>query len=314
MKILFTGGSSFTGYWFVQELARAGHDVVATFRRPPGAYPDALRGRRSKALEGLCRPVSGCSFGDEQFLRLVRDEGGWDLLCHHAADVTNYKSPDFDVHAALENNTRSLPAVLDALAATGCRRILLTGSIFEQDEGAGSEGLPAFSPYGLSKGLTAQVFRYHALARGLHLGKFVIPNPFGPLEEPRFVSYLVRSWQAKKVPAVNTPAYVRDNIHVSLLAKAYARFAASLPSSPGLSKLSPSGYAESQGAFAQRVATELAGRLGLPCPLALAKQTEFSEPRVRINTDLLDATSLGWDEAAAWDALAEFYAETRYRT
>ena len=47
-----------------------------------------------------------------KFLALIK-EGGWDLLCHHAADVTNYKSPDFDTVAALRNNTYNLPAVLE---------------------------------------------------------------------------------------------------------------------------------------------------------------------------------------------------------
>jgi UDP-glucose 4-epimerase len=32
MRILLTGASSFTGYWFVRELAAAGHHVVAAFR------------------------------------------------------------------------------------------------------------------------------------------------------------------------------------------------------------------------------------------------------------------------------------------
>ena len=63
-----------------------------------------------------CRPVHGCSFGDEEFLGLIK-EGGWDILCHHGADVTNYKSPDFDTVAAFRNNTYNLPAVLDALGA-----------------------------------------------------------------------------------------------------------------------------------------------------------------------------------------------------
>jgi len=36
MKILFTGGSSFTGYWFIKELVAAGHEVVAAFRRADG--------------------------------------------------------------------------------------------------------------------------------------------------------------------------------------------------------------------------------------------------------------------------------------
>jgi nucleoside-diphosphate-sugar epimerase len=303
VKILLTGGSSFTGTWFVHALADAGHQVVATFRRDPREYPDALRRRRAALVIERCRPVFGVSFGDEAFLRLVR-EGGWDLLAHHAADVTNYKSPDFDVAAALQSNTRELRAVLAALAEGGGRRVLLTGSIFEQGEGAGSDDLPAFSPYGLSKGLTAASFAYHCRAAGLHLGKFVIPNPFGPLEEPRFTHYLVQTWLAGKRASCATPAYVRDNVHVSLLARAYAQFAERLPAAPGTSRLNPSGYAESQGAFTRRFAEEMRPRLGVPCEVELKRQEAFPEPRVRINTDVLDAAALGWDERAAWDEYA----------
>ncbi len=34
MKILFTGASSFTGFWFAKELAAAGHEVFAVFPPP----------------------------------------------------------------------------------------------------------------------------------------------------------------------------------------------------------------------------------------------------------------------------------------
>ena len=65
----------------------------------------------------------------------------------------------------------------------------MTGSVFEQDEGVGNAPMAAFSPYGLSKGLTAQAFRYGCGTLDVPLGKFVIPNPFGPFEEPRFCHY-----------------------------------------------------------------------------------------------------------------------------
>jgi nucleoside-diphosphate-sugar epimerase len=305
MKILFTGGSSFTGFWFLRELTTAGHEVSAVFRKRPAEYPDLVRRQRVALASEACRPVYGCSFGDEAFLGVIR-EGDWDLLCHHGADVTNYKSPDFDPTTALQNNTHHLPAVLNALGAAGCRRVLLTGSVFEGGEGAGSQGLPDFSPYGLSKALTAQTFRYYCARAGLGLGKFVIPNPFGPYEEPRYTSYLMKSWLAGTTPACSNPSYVRDNIHVSLLAKVYSRFAAESPAQ-GFARINPSGYAESQGAFTLRLAQEMRSRLGLPCPVELKKQVDFSEPRVRINTDLPDADALGWDESAAWDDMAHYY-------
>ncbi len=304
MKILLTGASSFTGYWFAKELAAAGHEVTALFRRQPEDYADALRRKRVEALTAICQPVFGVSFGDDRFCELIK-ESRWDLFCHHAADATDYKSPDFNVAAALENNTHNLPRVLDLLMAAGCSKVVLTGSVFENDEGAGSEPREAFSPYGLAKALTWQVFRYYSQVRQMSLGKFVIPNPFGPYEEPRFTHYLIKSWFAGATPSVNTPDYVRDNIHVSLLAMVYVNFAAKL--ADGISRIHPSGYVESQGAFAHRLAREMRQRLGLKCEFAPKAQTDFSEPLIRFNTGSIDIQALNWSEAIAWDELADYY-------
>lgn len=307
MNILFTGASSFTGYWFVKELAAAGHQVTVTFQRSGAGY-EGVRRQRVDLVKTLAEPVFECAFGDEKFLDLVGGSA-WDLLCHHAADVTDYKSPDFDVAAALANNTREIDRILRGVQARGGNRILITGSIFEAHEGAGDNELQAFSPYGLSKTLTAEVFRYYAHRFGLKLGKFVIPNPFGPFEEPRFTAYLVRSWRDWKTPSVKTPHYVRDNIHVSLLALAYCRFATSLTPGPGIQKLNPSGYAESQGAFTRRFAAEMESRLGLPCPFHLEEWQEFPEPRKRTNTDKVAPAFPEWSEQEAWDQLAAYYRE-----
>lgn len=305
MKILFTGASSFTGYWFVRELSAPGHEVTATFRKPAAEYTD-IRAKRLHGLAGACRAVHNVSFGTPEFLDLIKS-GGFDLLCHHAADVTNYKSPDFNAIEATAANTRNLSAVLAAFKSAGGKAVLLTGSVFENDEGAGSEGLNAFSPYGLSKALTYQMFRYYAGVAGLPLGKLVIPNPFGPYEEPRFTAYLIKTWASGKPASVQTPLYVRDNIHVSLLAKCYAQYASDLDAGRAPHRLNPSGYVESQGAFTLRFAREMKARLGLACEVELKDQTQFTEPRVRINTDQPDVNALGWNEAKAWDEVAVYY-------
>jgi nucleoside-diphosphate-sugar epimerase len=259
-------------------------------------------------LVGLCSPIFGCRFGDDAFIETIEREGRWDILCHHAADVTNYKSPNFDIYSALRNNTNRLPLVLEKIIANTCGAVLLTGSIFENDEGKGSDDLRAFSPYGLSKALTYQIFRFWCARHGISLGKFVIPNAFGPFEEQRFTSSLILTWAQRKTASINTPEYVRDNIHVSLLARAYVLFAAELlRSTVPLMKRNPSGYVESQGAFTDRFAREMRERLGLECCFELKRQTEFHEPRVRINTCPATGLVHGWDEAAAWDELAGFY-------
>ena len=307
LKVLITGGSSFTGTWFVKSLAKAGHDVTAVLTREDASAYSELRGRRVQELSQHCQPVFGSSFGDDQFLQLIKSVKP-DVLCHHGADVTNYRSPDFDYHRAVATNTCRIDEVLQAMQDVGSNRVVITGSVFEGGEGAGSENLPHFSPYGLSKALSARVFEHFCQQAEFSLGKFVIPNPFGPLEEPRFTAYLVRTWRAGETPCVNTPAYIRDNIHVSLMAQHYAHFVNNLSCDAGFAKTNPSGYVESQGGFAQRFAREMQSRLDMPCQVDLAHQTEFSEPRIRVNTDALDATALDWDETTAWDEIGKYYA------
>jgi UDP-glucose 4-epimerase len=307
MKILFTGGSSFTGRWFVSKLVEAGHNVWTTFTHDSiAAYGDDVRGRRVAQVAELSRPIFSCRFGDERFCSLLEREG-FDLLCHHAADAANYKSPSFDVGSAVCSNTRDALRVFQTLAANRNAALLLTGTFFEGGEGAGSEALPSFSPYGLSKKLTAEVCIYYCRRVGLRMGKFVIPNPFGPWEEPRFTTYLMRTWLSGDVAQVRTPDYVRDNIHASLLAAAYVQFAEQLPGGSGISRTNPSGYIESQGAFAERVAREMRARTNWQCRIECARQTEFDEPRVRINTEPVDGPALGWNESAAWNDFAEWY-------
>ncbi len=308
MRILLSGASSFTGAWFARSLAEGGHEVVAALASAEGneAYT-GVRARRVALLKAHCKVAFAAPFGSEAFLSLMESLKPFDRLCHHWAQVTLYRSPDFDVFAALAANSRNLVRVLRVMRECGSSALVLTGSVFEPDEGIGNEPLAAFNPYGLSKGLTRQVFAYYAKREGVAFDRFVIANPFGPLEEPRFTDHLMKSWFAGKTAEVKTPRYVRDNIPVDLLARAYAAFVTS--AAPGGRRLGPSFYAETQGAFAERVARAVRARLSLPCALSFAEQKAFPEPQIRINTDFPDAALLGWNEEAAWDAFVRYYEE-----
>lgn len=305
MRILFTGASSFTGFWFARELAEAGHQVIATFQQGRTSY-SGIRAERVERLITHIEPVWNCSFGDQKFVETIHSYDSWDLLCHHAADVTDYKSADFDILSALSSNTRDLRSVLAAAVRASCARVIVTGSVFEPGEGAGSEQLPAFSPYGLSKSLSWQIFSHYCREIRLPIAKFVIPNPFGPFEEERFTAYLVNTWRRGDIAKVNTPEYIRDNIHVSLLAKAYAAFVDNMKGMDS-DRMCPTGYIESQGQFALRVASEVRRRSTLDCGVEIAEQIDFTEPRIRINTDVFDQH--GWSESASWDEFCAYYLE-----
>ena len=297
MRILFTGASSFTGYWIARELIEQGHRVHAICRKNLGSY-EGVRKQRVEKLLGLSEITFGCQFGSKSFLSLLKKQS-FDLFCHHAADAYQYKSPEFDCLHAINSNARNLRQVLQMLQDKGCRRVILTGSVFEPREGGDPES-KALSPYGLSKALTAQIFQAYAETRGMAMGKFIIPNPFGPYEEFRFTSYLAHNWLTGKTPAVATPDYIRDNIPVDLLAKAYAYFV----ETPEKEILRPSGYIETQGEFTERLSQKMTERFCMPCPYICKEQIEFSEPLRRINRDKPDVV---WEENAFWDQLADYY-------
>ena len=308
MKVLFIGGSSFSGFWLCRFLSEVGHEVVMPLTRGMGEY-EGLRRERLIALGDLGRLVPSASLGSEGFLLLVQAEP-WDVFCHHGAKVGNHKSPDFDVAQALENNTRGLGEVLAAFGEGGCRKVVLSGTTFENGEGAGAAPLRAFSPYGSSKGLTAEVFQNYCPKQGMSLGKFVIPNPFGPWEDKGIAKYLIETWLRGEVAQVRTPDYVRDTIPVDLLARCYGKFVEDLPETPGhFEKMNPSGYVETVGAFAQRMARELGPRLGVQAELTFCEQTEFTEPRERSNTQPATELVPDWDESAFWDGYAEYSLE-----
>lgn len=302
MRVLLTGASSFTGFWFACMLADAGHEVTAPLLRARDKSTGDVRAKRVLNLEKKVRIVENCAFGSSVFMNLL--EGSFDLLAHHAAQVGDYRSSDFNISDAVAANTNNLRAIL---SSGKIGNVLLTTSIFAQREGVGSAPLKAFSPYGLSKGITTDIFAYRTAEANVPMGRFVIPNPFGPYEEPRFCAYLIRTWKDGKVAAVNTPSYVRDNIHVDLLAKAYLRYAEQIVSGRASAVFNPSGYIETQGVFAQRFAREMKSRIKLGCELNLVEQTEFSEPLVRVNSDHAALYVPDWCESLAWDQVAEAY-------
>jgi UDP-glucose 4-epimerase len=305
VRALLTGASSFSGYWFANKLRAAGFTVVAPLRSSPSAYA-GVRGERVRKLDDVAEIVGDCPFGSAAFMDII-GMGHFDVFCHHAARVGDYRSLDFDVPGALAENTNNLRIIIERMTTRGLKAVVFTGTVFEAKEGAGSEPMRAFSPYGLSKGLTAEVVRHWCTHYNVPFAKFLIANPFGPLEEPRFCANLIKAWRVGQVAEVRTPNYLRDNIHVDLLALCYASFVKQTLETRCSGHFGPMGYVETQGAFSERYAQAMRPRLGLDCSIKLLQQTDFSEPLARINTHPIDGAALGWSESIAWDTIAEYY-------
>lgn len=304
-KVLLTGATSFTGAWIAEALADAGHHVVAPLLRAREAY-QGLRADRLQRLLDRVEVVFERPFASPGFHDLLAS--GVDVLAHHAADIPGYREPTYDVAAGVARNLQGGRQVFAEFARHGGRAVIATGTGFE----AAGDPPRAVSPYGLSKHLTNQAFRHYAHWEGLAFGRFVINGPFGPLEEGRIVWSLFQAWFAGQAGVIRTPAYVRDNIPVPLLARAYAGLVEDLVSGDVTDRdCKPAGFIGPQIDFARRVAAEAAPRLGLACAIEALEQTAFPEPYVVANTE--PTLSADWDQAAFWDAYVDYYRQVQAR-
>lgn len=303
-RVLLTGASSFTGLWIAEALAAQGHAVVAPLKRRLEDYA-GVRRERVDRLANNAEIVFDAPFASSAFMELIRREG-IDILAHHAADIPNYRSAEYDVAAGFQRNIEGVQEVVRALARHGGAALIATGTAFEAGEGgAGPEAL-AVSPYGLSKSLTNQTLRHFARWEGLGFSRFVIGGPFGPLEEGRFCWSMLQDWFAGRPGVVRTPRYVRDNIPVPRLGAAYADLVRAVMDDLGAEHVArPQGFIGSQEAFAHRLAAAMAPRLGLACAVEVLPQPDLIEPEIRVNSD--SWLQPGWDEAGFWDAYAAYY-------
>ena len=294
MRILITGPTSFTGAFFIEALAKAGHEVHATSTQTISSYT-GVRGLRANKASMYAAIHENIQFGDDTFLDLLESEP-FDVYCHHGAWTKDYRGMDYDFERAFASNTRSVNKVCRQLAENGCRKVIVSGSIFEKSK-------PVFSPYGLVKRLTSDTIQFYGTHFGMHVSKFVIPNPFGPLDNPKVLDILGREWLAERVARLNVPPYIRDNIPVTLLALGFAKWVEECPDTIGRSSYAPSGYISSMSEFVERVAKAFRSRLNLECTVEIETQTELSQPMILVNKTPLQGLFTEWDEVAFWDSL-----------
>jgi UDP-glucose 4-epimerase len=314
MKILFTGVSSFTGFHFVNQLAQNKQfEIHAILSNKIDDYT-GLKKQRISLINSNVIIHENIQFGDDTFLELVKKSSiNFDALCCHGAFVENYNSPEFDICKALSLNARNISQVLRYFKEGGGKILVHTGSIFEPNEGVCDQNANAFNPYGLSKHFTNQLLEYHSYRYDLSFGKFVIPNPFGKHEEPRFTNYLFNCWFKNETPLVKTPKYIRDNIPIDLLAVSYVDFVKKIMSTHQINeisqnhKINPSGYVESQGQFTERIVKRLNVKYNMQLAVNFHDQVDFDQPISRFNQTNLFELYPGWNENSFWDDYLDFY-------
>ena len=300
MRVLLTGASSFTGFWIARALLDQGVEVVGALRgrRDEG---EPLRQQRLARLAGRCPLVVEAGMGTSSLLEVAAAERPFDLLWLHGAEVGAFRRADYDPMRAAAATTAGAASLM---AASRCAGVIVSGSVFEADEGRGDGTRGAIGAYGLAKSIAWQMLRFAAEERGLPITKLVIAHPFGPLEKPGLTAALLRAWSEGRPAILRHPTMVRDFLPVTWLARAAADLALT-PAHRWPPRTTPSAFAEPVASFAGRFAEAMRARSALACQLTIAAEPS-SEPTLRVGLDRLreaddpSARDHFWNEYAAF--------------
>lgn len=311
LRILLTGATSLTGFWFARQLKDSGHTVKCLMTRNSAADYTGLKSAiRFSHLQAEFPLLYNAAFGTEAFQQILEAEE-FDLLCLHGSHIPEYKSQSFNIAESLFHNLHNINDVF-AILQRKKNRILLTGTLFEPNEGLDGKPAEAGSPYGLAKGLITQAFRYYSIKFTVPMRHFVVANPFGPLEDRKFNYYLMDCWLNGKKAQVKTPDYVRDNIPVTLLALAYEKACRDLMGQANLfSSTRPSGYVGTQAKFTALMAEHMRGLLHIPCEFECLKQIDFLEPMDRHNSENAFVVFPEFSEETFWSEYSHYYCELK---
>ena len=143
MRIFVTGASSFTGLHLINALSKRDAFIWATATKSVNSYASLPKMRLKQVAEKACL-LEGMSFGSDLFIQSILKTKP-DILIHHGALTKGYRSPEFDVQAAVAQNAFELEATLEAFKAVGGRHVWLSGSIFQGESADSHTACRAFA-------------------------------------------------------------------------------------------------------------------------------------------------------------------------
>lgn len=293
-SVAVTGASSLTGMHIAAAFHAAGWRVYPLLTRAARAYA----GLPAMRVARLPAPISAGTAESGALAAWAR-EARPEIWVHHHHWMVAYRSPEYDAARADTVGLAPLEGLIDALAASGCRGILHSGTMFEPGEG----GHGRTSPYGESKARAWTALRASAMRRGLAVGKVVIPNPIGPLENAdRLIPVLLARAQAGEPIVLSEPGLLSDHLPADVLGRRYVALAERLLAGATDVVARPSGRRARMRDWVEEVQRELiVRRLGLAAiPPRAAAGGDSGVPACNPPPE---AESIDWP--AFWDAYAQ---------
>ncbi|MBN2587147.1 MAG: NAD-dependent epimerase/dehydratase family protein [Candidatus Fermentibacteraceae bacterium] len=219
MKVLITGGAGFIGSNIADHLEENGHEVHV--------MDDLSTGSRENVGEGIF--FHEMDIRSESAFGLVAS-GGFDILCHHAAQMDvrrSVREPLFDADV----NILGTLNLLEASRAGGVGRVVYAstgGAVYGEPESIPVTEDHPVNPichYGISKHTVEHYLFLYRYLYGLDYTVLRYPNVYGPRQNPYgeagVTAIFTLAYLTGAPPVINGDGLqLRDYVHVRDIARA----------------------------------------------------------------------------------------------
>jgi UDP-glucose 4-epimerase len=277
-RALVTGGSGFIGSRVIEHLRREGLEVHALSRTHEPGDDGGVRWWRGDVTDGTAIGKVFASAHPE-------------LVIHLAGETRAAREVDL-VRPTFEANVVGTVNVLHAAAESGCRRVVLSGSLEEPDDANPS------SPYAASKwaaGVYGRMFERLYRLSVVNLRVFMV---YGPAQRDvrKLVPYTILSLLRGNAPQVSSGGREVDWVFVDDVAEAFVA-AATAPGLDGRTLDVGTGTMHSVRAIVERLTELVAPRIRPEFGAVEDRPLE----QVRSADVERTAASLGWRPSTSLD-------------
>ena len=264
MNILLTGINSFTGIMLARELLKKGNKVIAL----SSGNLNRLNSTQKKEILDLYENKSfflilGNYEIDNKFIFKNFKEDIHAFIIH-GFKAFDYKNLELNSFSLAKDSLFWLEALPAILKERSCKLVAYTGTYFENF----SPELQ--TPYSIAKSMGWLYLK--KLFCEFRLLKYLLPNPYGPLESHKFTASILKKWINKEVLELQYPYLVRDNIPAEFLIHNYVKniLLMAKTSSKNIKEYSPSYIVESNLELALRLSNYL-NKFGFECKMNLSE-------------------------------------------
>lgn len=223
MNIVLTGATSFTGYHFVNELAKK-NKVILPLNRKKIFYKkkrDLLILNNFRSNKNI-KLKFDCKFCGKKFFKFLKREN-FEIFCFHHFKVGDLNK-NFNFHKKLNFSTKSLEKFFIFLKKKNCKNLVYTSTSLQKKKIITKyyrNDLNRLN-YGWSKQILYLLIKFLCKKYSINLKNYFISQPYGPFEKNSSLSNYIYKNQ-KKVKLIN-PLRIIENNRIDYIAKNYAKF------------------------------------------------------------------------------------------